>query len=202
MDGLDPADPQVWNDLRDGFLEWDTNAALAVLHNPHHAEAVLAANARPGTRDETGQLVVDPRTANVLIVCACDYRRGPCGRHLGGVWRTRLGTVLVYTVVWSDFRLHIDAAKSRGEHQGRPEPGFRLPEDLLADTVPILLRDARDIWVSCPRHDRRWSLDLRGLRQCLERERVMGKHQKFGSRPGKVHSADDSTMQRQYNQFN
>ena len=157
---------------------------LSKLRGPNHLAAVRAANARPGPRDGDGQPVINPRSANVQIVCACDYRGGSCGRNLGGVWRTAHGVVLGYQVVWPDARDHIQAYKGQRRESSPPSPGDRYPDDLLANDEVILLDDANSISVSCIRHPHTiWPLDLVKVRRRLAQERLTGRRQRYGSKP-------------------
>jgi hypothetical protein len=136
----------------------------------------------PGLRDDDGQPVINPRSANVEIVCACDYRGSSCGKHLGGVWRTSDGIVLVYKVVRPDARAFIQKYKGRRRGPMPPRTGDRYPDRLLANEEVVLLTDARDISVSCFRLGS-WTLDLFAVRQRLEEERLTRKHLRYGSKP-------------------
>jgi len=168
--------------MTSGDLDLDNPEVVASLRDPRHLLAVRAANARPGTRDDDGQPVIDPRSANVQIVCAWDYRGGSCGRNLGGVWRTRYSIVLAYKVVWPNARDFIQAYKRPRRGPTGPQPGDRYPDALLADEVVILLEDAKDISMSCIRHER-WALDLYEVRRRLKEEGLTRKRQRYGSRP-------------------
>ena len=179
---LDPFDPEVVYRPRPGEEMLDDPAVLAMLRHPRHLAAVRAFNARPGPRDDDGQPVVDPDSANVRVVCSHPYRWGACGRVLAGVWRTRYGTVLVYSVVRPDARDHIQRYKRRRRGPKPPRPGERYPDRLMAYEVPVLMDDAVDVWVSCLRHGT-WKLDLAGVRQALKRERVMWRRETIGSSP-------------------
>ena len=163
-------------------LDPDAPELLAAIRDPRRVAAARAAEARPGSRDDDGQLVVDPRTANVRIVCACDYGGGSCGSYLGGVWRTPHGVVLIYSVVRPDARAFIQAYKGRRRGTAPPRPGDRYPDRLLTIEVPVLLEDAGGVLVSCPRCNQSWPLNLVAVRRSLEAERLTRKHQKLGSR--------------------
>jgi hypothetical protein len=143
-----------------------------------HRAAVLASNSRPGPRDDDGQPVIDPRSANVEIVCAHTDQRGSCGHHLGGLWRTVEGNVLVHQVIRPDARDLIRAYKGRRRGPAPSRPGDRYPDDQLALDRPLLLNDAQDVWVSCRKHGK-WKLDLPAVRRRLELEGVKNRHQKL-----------------------
>ena len=165
-----------------GDFDLDNPEVLASLRDPRHLLAVRAANARPGPRDDDGQPVIDPRSANVQIRCACEYRGSSCGRDLGGVWRTKYGNVPVLKVVRADVREFIQAYKGRRRGPEGPRPGDRYPDALLAHEVAVLLDDAKDISVSCIRHGR-WALDVYEVSRRLKEEGLTRRRQRYGARP-------------------
>jgi hypothetical protein len=152
--------------------------------DPGRLAGIRAASAWPGPRDDDGQPVVSDRTADVRIVCACDYRGGSCGRNLGGIWQTEHGPLIVLNDVTPEAKDWVQAFKNSrlGGSQVAPRPGDRLPDHALTDQRFVLLDGAVVVTVSCVRHGR-WTLDLREVEHKLMIRRATMRRQKMATRP-------------------
>jgi hypothetical protein len=107
------------------------------------------------------------------ILCAANTRKQPHGRELGGVWRTREGAVLAYNK-------RMPGADDL--FQAKENFGARVHEELLYAPTHVLLAEATDVEIFCPRHGV-WPLDMNGVRKRLQEGRVLRKLVTLGTKP-------------------
>jgi hypothetical protein len=137
--------------------------------------AVAAVNSRTGT-------------ALVDIRCGVPYRKGVCGKHLGGAWRTSKGTIVIVNRLKDGEMSWYRSVSQSAERREAiwHEEGF-VPE------IPIMLRVDRewhdvpgedeDALVRCPRGHGRWPVDRALLKKKIEEAVATRRAATFMSRP-------------------
>ena len=121
--------------------------------------------------------------ALVEIRCAEPYRKGTCGKLLGGVWTTRFGTVVSILHLHDDEREWYEQNYKSAEVRDVlwQEGGFVLevPILLLADRLwHDIPGRSEDQLVRCPRHDR-WTIDNEALEEKINWAIHNGKRTSF-----------------------
>lgn len=109
----------------------------------------------------------------VDIRCAGSVQGWTCGRHLGGVWETSYGTVVIVNRLNKDesvaqYQRYAQQPKLRFEMEREGHGFVEMPAFLQVegDWYPVPGASEEDAWVRCPRAGHgRWPLDLASLRQ-------------------------------------
>lgn len=142
------------DDVSDAFVRY--------ARGPHSSPGLRAAFARTGLPD-------------LEIRCAATNGGRSCDQELGGVWQTREGVVLA-------FNMRLPNAEQMIHDVKMANPGFRIHEELLWSKAHLLLDEANDVEVFCPRHGS-WPLDLAAVRRRLHRGRVRRRRETLGTKP-------------------
>ena len=147
--------------------------------DPIRIRATLATNTRSGK-------------ALVEIRCAVLVQKGPCGRPLGGAWRSSIGVVVVVN------RLRqVDSVRYYQRLASRPDERTRKWKDEGAFPEEPVLIEVEGRWERVPgsnalptvrclghRHgDQEWTLDIDAVIQKVHLARITGSAQTMGSIP-------------------
>lgn len=124
----------------------------------------------------------------VEVHCNAPYRKGTCGKLLGGAWKTNFGTVV--SILEFDhnsdrewYQRHYKSAATR-QALWR-EGGFVMERPMLLRTdgtwheVP---GESDPQIVRCPRHGR-WRLDIEEIKHAVDAALRSGKHARYQTIP-------------------